>query len=105
MTTAQTYTFNPTSRKLASLIEQSNGKFFNVTFVKKDGSIRTMNARLGVEKYLKGGKKTVSEQQFVTVYEPATSSYKNINRDTIMAVRSAGIEAVAVSATKAVATK
>lgn len=30
------------------------GKFFTVTFIKKDGTIRKMNARLGVTKGLTG---------------------------------------------------
>jgi hypothetical protein len=37
------------------LIKATNGKFFTVTFIKKDGSVRVMNARLGVKAYLKGG--------------------------------------------------
>ncbi len=41
---------NSASRVLASIIEQSNGKFFTATFVKKDGTQRQMTARLGVEK-------------------------------------------------------
>lgn len=85
---------NTTSRTLANIIENSNGKFFSCSFVKKDGTVRQMTARLGVEKYLKGGKKTVDAQKYITVFEPSSSCYKNINRDTILAVRFAGVEAV-----------
>ena len=38
-----------------SIIEKilnSNGKIFTVTFIKKDGSIRELNGRLGVIKHL-----------------------------------------------------
>lgn len=87
---------NSTSRQMASLIDNSNGTFFSVKFVKKDNTVREMTARLGVTKYLKGGKKTVSEDQYITVYEPMTASYKNINRDSILSVRAMGVEAVAV---------
>jgi len=89
--------YNPTSRQLAKMIEESNGRFFNVQFIKKNGELREMTARLGVEKYLKGGKKTVSEDQYITVFEPSSSSYKNINRDTIIAVRSKGVQSFAVA--------
>ena len=37
------------------LIKDTKGKFFTVTFTKKDGTTRVMNARLGVKAYLKGG--------------------------------------------------
>lgn len=87
-------TRNNSSRALANLIENSDGKFFHVSFVKKDGTVREMTARLGVKKYLRGGKKTVSEDQYITVYEPSSASYKNVNRDSILSVRACGIEAV-----------
>ncbi len=35
------------------LQDMVGGRFFHVTFVKKDGTVRQMNARLGVKKYLK----------------------------------------------------
>ena len=34
---------------------QSNGHIFTVTFVKKDGTKRTLNGRFGVYKYIRGG--------------------------------------------------
>lgn len=87
-------TRNSASRALASIIENSNGKFFTVGFVKKDGSFRQMTARLGVGKYLRGGKRTTNPDQFICVFEPSTGSYKNINKDTIVSVSSAGVFAV-----------
>jgi hypothetical protein len=35
------------------MIKDTKGKFFTVTFTKKDGTTRVMNARLGVKAYLK----------------------------------------------------
>ena len=92
----QNSTYNAGSRALAAMLENSGNKFFTVNFVKKDGSVRQMTARTGVTKYLKGGKKTVNEDQYLTVYEPSSGSYKNINRDTILSVRALGVEAVVV---------
>ena len=43
------------SKELASIVASSNGRFVSVTFIKKDGTERTMLCRLGVTKYLKGG--------------------------------------------------
>ena len=79
---------------LASLIEQSNGKFVSVTFIKKDGTERTLVGRLGVTKHLKGGKSTLDANQYITIYDTQNEGYRAINRDTILSVRVGGIEAV-----------
>jgi len=39
---------------MRDLIESTAGKFFTVTFVKKDGTIRRATARIGVRKGTKG---------------------------------------------------
>ena len=71
------------SRALADKLEQSSG-FVTVTFVKKDGSVRKMNCRVGVSKYLKGGKSTLDANQYVTVYDMTKAAYRAINCDTII---------------------
>lgn len=73
------------SRALASRLEQANG-FVTVTFLKKDGSIRKMNCRMGVTKHLKGGKSTLDAGQYVTVYDMTKAAYRAINRETILEV-------------------
>ena len=40
---------------IIQLIKDTKGAFFTVKFIKKDGTERVMNCRLGVKKYLKGG--------------------------------------------------
>lgn len=50
---------------LKELLSKTNGRFFTVTFKKKDGSLRTINGRTGVHKYLKGGKATFDAQDKV----------------------------------------
>ncbi len=62
------------AERVRDLIEKTNGKFFTVKFVKKNGDIRIMTARLGVKKYLKGGKRTVPEDAIV-VFTPEKESY------------------------------
>jgi predicted TIM-barrel enzyme len=74
------------SRKLASQLEATNG-FVTVTFIKKDGTVRKMNCRMGVTKYLKGGTSTLDANQYVTVYDMAKAAYRAINRDTIIDVK------------------
>ena len=68
-------------------ILSSNGKIFSVEFVKKDGSVRLMNCRLGVTKYLKGGQSTLDPAKFITVYDLQSAGYRAINVDTILNVK------------------
>ena len=39
---------------MIDIINNTNGKFFSITFVKKDGTIRKATARTGVRKGVKG---------------------------------------------------
>ncbi len=75
------------SRKLAGDILASNGKFVTVTFLKKDGTVRKMNCRMGVTKHLKGGESTLDADQYVTVFDMAKGAYRAINRDTIIEIK------------------
>jgi hypothetical protein len=50
-------------------------KFFTITFVKKDLSIRTINGRLKVTKYLKGGNCTLDKEKFLIVYSLKDKGY------------------------------
>jgi hypothetical protein len=68
-------------------ILNSNGKIFSVEFVKKDGSVRLMNCRLGVTKYLKGGSSTLNPDKFITVYDLQSEGYRAINKESIINVK------------------
>jgi hypothetical protein len=71
---------------LDELILGSAGRFVTVVFEKKDGSIRTLTGRMGVTKWLKGGKSTLDADQFITIYDVVNKGYRAINRDAIMSV-------------------
>ena len=62
-------------------------KFFTITFVKKDLSIRTINGRLKVTKYLKGGDCTLDKEKFLIVYSLKDKGYRAINKETILAIK------------------
>ena len=49
------------SAKEAIEFAGSKGKIFTVTFTKKDGTLREMNARLHVAKYTSGGKRSTTD--------------------------------------------
>jgi hypothetical protein len=67
------------------LIRDTKGKFFTVTFIKKDGTTRVMNARLGVKVYLKGGELPydANEKGLIPVYDIQKKSYRMVNINTI----------------------
>jgi hypothetical protein len=71
------------------LIFNTKGKFFTVTFIKKDGSERVMNARLGVKKYLKGGTLSYDPAEFnyITVYDMGAKGYRTVNANTIQKLK------------------
>lgn len=77
--------------KLFDFILNSNGKFLTVEFIKKDGSLRKMNCRLGVTKYLKGGKSTLDPNKFITVFDVQSQGYRAINKETIQRVSCDGL--------------
>lgn len=77
---------------LAKVIECSEGRFFTVEFLKKDGSTRILNGRLGVEKYLKGGDCTLDRTKFVIVYDVQAKGYRAVNRETIISVKIDGVK-------------
>lgn len=79
-------------KKLEEVIEQSNGKILTVTFIKKDGTERVLNGRLGVTSHLKGGVSTVDHQRYINIFDMQAGGYRNINRDTIKSVRVGGVE-------------
>jgi len=68
-------------------ILNSNGKIFTVTFIKKDGSIRELNGRLGVVKHLKGGVSTLDADKYITVFDLKSKAYRAVNKLTIQSVK------------------
>jgi len=68
-------------------ILSSNGKIFTVEFIKKDGTLRVMNCRLGVTKHLKGGSSTLNPDKFITVYDLQSKGYRAIDKQSIKTLR------------------
>jgi len=71
------------------------GEFFTVTFVKRtDGTTRTMNARLGVRKYLRGGELPydAAAKELLPVFDVAKSAYRMIDLRSIISAKLGGQE-------------
>lgn len=77
---------------LDKIIEASNGRFFSVVFIKKDGTQRHMVARLGVTKHLKGGQCTLDKSRYIVAYDVEKGGYRAINRETIVSCKLDGVE-------------
>lgn len=80
------------SRILAQSIYDAQGKFITVQFITKDGQLRTLNGRLGVKKHIKGIGAPVDPTKFITVYDVKKMGYRCVNMDTIVGLRSRGVE-------------
>lgn len=76
-----------------NLIEASKGKMFTATFIKKDGTIRVLNGRLGVKAYLKGGTLPYNpeEKGLIPVFD-VQKGYRMINWTTIKKLKIGGRE-------------
>jgi len=74
-------------------IRKSQGGFFSVVFIKKNGDERKMTCRLGVKKHLRGSGKpstTFHIPKYITVFDVNSKGYRNINVKTIQGLRIKG---------------
>jgi hypothetical protein len=80
---------------IADAIRETNGKIFSVTFVKKNGELREMVARTKVHKGLNGNnpetikarKKTLEENNMVTVFEISKEQYRTVNATSVVKLK------------------
>lgn len=74
-----------------TLLSLTGGRFFTVIYTKKDGTIRKMNCRTGVKRYVKGADVPAGHvskrDDMLVVYDVKSNGYRTINRDTIIAIR------------------
>ena len=80
--------------EVRKLLKATNGKFFHVQFIKKDGSLREMTGRLGVKKFLKGGS---NNQEHIVEYENVydidpTKGYRTVNLKTVQSFKCGNVE-------------
>lgn len=71
------------------ILKSTKGKFFSVTFVKKDGSIRVLNGRLGVKKYTHGGELKFDPEGkgLMVVFDVIKKGYRMINLGTVRKIK------------------
>lgn len=74
---------------LRTLIMSQDGLFVSVDFEKQGGMMRTLTGRLGVTKYLKGGKNKVmaAERPYLTVFDVQLLQYRTVDLATVTEIR------------------
>ena len=66
-------------------IQSMGGKFFSVEFINREGKTRVMLCRVGVTKYLKGGKRTVGSDVQV-VFDMHKMQYRSFRYDSVIKI-------------------
>lgn len=77
----------PTPRRdVERVLRSSNGKFFSVTFVKKDGTPRHLTGRTAVRKGVKGVGMSFDPKlhNLMTVFDVEKEDFRMINLDTVL---------------------
>lgn len=79
---------------IKTLKTELKGRIFSATFIKKDGTIRKINCRLGVVKALKGGELRYNAEAAnnLVVYDLQAKDYRTIPLDKLLTLRYNGKE-------------
>ena len=80
----------PSSDEMVKMIKSTKGKWFSCTFIKKDGSKRVMNGRIGCHKGVKGIGRNFKKENLVTVFDAQAKEYRMINVDTMLTFNCGG---------------
>lgn len=69
------------------------GKIFSVTFIKKDGSVRSFNARFGVAKNISGRGLTYSPEKhnLLNVFSMDDNGYRMVTLSSILRIKANGV--------------
>ena len=80
----------PSSDEMVKMIKSTKGKWFSCTFIKKDGSKRVMNGRIGCHKGVKGIGRKFQKENLVTVFDAQAKEYRMVNVDTMLTFQCGG---------------
>jgi hypothetical protein len=95
-----------TMKTLDQLIAETKGKFFSVTFTKKDGSVRTINGKDKYRRLLAGGTNRVQDMGYVSfvnrnaagVKTPAKGNWACAHKQEVLTFKCGKIKAEFVKA-------
>jgi hypothetical protein len=91
----QTVKTDAVSKAVASMIRANGSKFFGVTFVKVDGTERTLNGHVRKVKGKDGHNTTAHFEKYVTIVlsgkdDKGREQFRNVNTETITALSMGG---------------
>ncbi len=85
-------TITITPSKAKELMEESKGSFFTVFFIKKDGTYREMNARLGVSIDVNGKGRSFDPKDYelIGVFDMQKHAHRMVNLRTVLGLNIGG---------------
>lgn len=71
-----------------------DGTICEVVFVKRDGTLRSLNGRLNVKKHLKGGTKAFDDKDYglITIYDLKNKGYRSFKVENLRKLKVKGQE-------------
>ena len=73
--------------ELDNLIAQTKGKFFSITFVKNDGTVRVINGKDKYQRLLKGGVNNIANAGFVPFVNRNTETWASAHKNAVVTFR------------------
>lgn len=83
---------NNMNTELETLIANSKGRFFSITFKKKDGSIRTINGKNKYLAYLRGGESYGRAAGYVPFIDRNKKNWASAHKDAVLSFKCGEIE-------------
>ena len=77
--------------QVKNMVASTGGKFFTVTFIKKDGTPRTITGRIDVSKYTKGGVAGwKANRNNIGIFEVNEGHYRAFNAERVTSLKIGG---------------
>ncbi len=73
-----------------ALMKTTNGTMVGLTFRKKDGSVRRLNGRLGVNRYCRTRSDANDTAKMLTVYDVQNKGYRMVSLASLTEIRMRG---------------
>lgn len=78
--------------EITNLIEQTKGKFFTLTFLKKDGTLRVINSKDKYNRLLKGGESTSAQAGYKSLINRNKDSWFSVLPEKVVSFKCGKIQ-------------
>ena len=79
------------SGKIMPLLKEQKGRFFSISFIKKNGKVRNLTGRLGVKSYRKTTDRKSSanryDNPYILVFDVQKKGYRMVNMNTATEIK------------------